>query len=1649
MSPILQVAVYLLAMALTAASGYILIRRSHAFGWRSLRWLPIAGLLVASLLQAAALYSFVTHNDIQAVVAMLLALLAVAAATLGSLILPANPANRPSATSLTRNSGSDRAASRQSALLSAIPQAVIAVDKIGVVTFWNEGAEEMYGWTSEEAVGRYVSDLLFAGQDEGLQTEIRETLAHGGTFQKEFTVSDRNGRLVPIELTISPLLDAQGRLTGSVGISRDVTERLKRRQELLDSRERCQALASAAFEAIVLVEDGRVVEANEQACRMFGYTLDEARGRHFADFVAPEDREIAMSRYQNPDGTPHEYRCLRKDGSVIEVEVRLRALQYRGRLTGIIAAQDISYRRQAERQIEESERCLRAVLEYMPVMMAAMSAEQRVLVWNKECERVTGYTSAEMTADPAPQERLFPDPAYRQEVRELWKKDRGNYRDREVHITCKDGSVRTILWSNVSAWVPIPGWYSWAIGADVTELRRAERALRLSLERYRLVISTAGSIIMGLDSELRVVEWNQAAERLTGRLRSEAIGTEFVTAFVPETCQDDVRTAFTHALRGKPVGSLEHRLWTGDGALRLVSWNLSSLPDTAGMPPQIICMGRDVTAERSQDEAVRESESRFRTMADSAPALIWVTDSAGEAVFFNTTWLEFRGRRSEQELGRQWLEGIHEEDRELLKTRLSADPGRPLSVEAEVRLRRYDGEYRRLLLRAAPRIEASGECIGYVATGIDITDMRKIRADLESSLSLLQATLESTATGILVVDRSGRVVICNQRFQKMWRISDTLLATRDDHQLLDFVLSQLSEPEQFLAKVRELYDSPTTESFDVLRFKDGRVFERSSKPQSIAGVSVGRVWSFHDVTERHRAEERLLRINETLLHLESSPSANISAITALCGELLHADCALYNRLVGNMLYSVGQWHTPPDYNPVDQPDGHICYDVIRSGSTEPLLIRDLSATVYQQSDPNVAKYGLKTYSGYPVRCGEQVVGSLCVVYTQSADLTNADTTILGILAAAIGAEEERLRTTEALVQSEAKFRQLFQRAPIAYQSLDESGHILEVNETWLTTLGYSREDVLGRWFGDFLTPACAEKFRHTFDQFKSAGVVVGVEFEMVCKHGNTRLVSFNGKVGYNDLGQLLQTHCVFIDITEQRQAQQALAASEERYRSLVELSPLGVAVIVDGGILFANRALACMLGAPDATGLVGRRFADLVHPDCRAEVSEHIRAAVDGEAELPPHEHRLLRFDGTVVEIESRAARNSLNGRPVAQVIVADITERKRIDREKSALEEQLRRAQRLETIGTLAAGIAHDFNNMLVPVIGYTEMTLEDLVAGSAPAERLHEVLKASYRARDLVAQILAFSRQQVGERQVVQLENIIVETLARLRSVLPTRVVVTFEHGELAPSVLADAGQLQQVLLNLAFNSADAMEADGSFTLALSGPSADKGRCQSCHRSLPGPHLHLSVRDTGRGMDRQTLKRIFDPFFTTKAGGEASGLGLAVSHGIITQHGGHICAESEPGKGSEFHIYLPACSPRAAAWSEKDGSGSVSVLLIDGEASEAEAASWTLERAGCRVTVCVDTSEAAERLRDRARSFQLLLVHYRMIVDNAETILDDLHRLRPDIPVVVAAENPQMLFDGTTLLLPCSAVVRTPLLAHEIERTIRSLLSSPSPVS
>ncbi|MEQ1518454.1 MAG: PAS domain S-box protein, partial [Usitatibacteraceae bacterium] len=522
--------------------------------------------------------------------------------------------------------------------------------------------------------------------------------------------------------------------------------------------------------------------------------------------------------------------------------------------------------------------------------------------------------------------------------------------------------------------------------------------------------------------------------------------------------------------------------------------------------------------------------------------------------------------------------------------------------------------------------------------------------------------------------------------------------------------------------------------------------------------------------------------------------------------------------------------------------------------------------------------------------------------------------------------------------------------------------------------------------------------------------------------GKKHFVSVSGEPIYDADGNFAGYRGSGRNITDRKRAEMALHESEERYRTLVEWSPEPVVVHRDGNIIYVNPAAAKALGASSAQEIVGKQLLEFVHPDSRELVQARRKSIAGGAADLPRAEVKYRRFDGTILIAAVQGTSIIFDGAPAMHISMRDITDHKRAEADRAMLEAQLRESQKMQAIGTLAGGIAHDFNNILATILGNADLARQDVGNYPMALESLEEIRKAGARARDLVQQILSFSRRQPTDRKPCALAPVVEEAARLLRATLPARLALKIHCAPDVPAVLADATQIQQVVLNLATNAMQAITSGlGQIDIRLDAVTLDADFAEAhpalrtLHHAHPGRTVRLIVRDNGPGMDAATRERIFEPFFTTKPVDAGTGLGLSVVHGIVQAHEVVITVESEPGKGTSFTLYLPAAAedvaapiaaPRAPASAVVDAAhAGLHILYIDDNESLVSLITRMLERRGYRITGCCDQRKALAAIRADAESFDLVVTDYNMPGMSGLEVAREIRSIRGDLPVAIAS--------------------------------------------
>jgi PAS domain S-box-containing protein len=881
---------------------------------------------------------------------------------------------------------------------------------------------------------------------------------------------------------------------------------------------------------------------------------------------------------------------------------------------------------------------------------------------------------------------------------------------------------------------------------------------------------------------------------------------------------------------------------------------------------------------------------------------------------------------------------------------------------------------------------------------------------LRDTEARLQQIVDNTANAIFIKDLEGRFLFVNREFERIKEVRVADIVGRLDREVFpeDAAADRRQNDRRVVAERRALDFEETVETAHGTRTYLSHKFpllDSRGEPYAVCGIAT-------DITRRKEVEDAL---RAAALAVSSAEGSKVfRELARYLAEILGAEATLIavfgendpsrmrtlaahlnGRALANFEYAL---------------EGSPCAAVVGRA------FRFVGSGVHPEFPRGTlfAEKGMDSYAALPLNdSAGQPLGLIAAMDRQPMTDPGLAEAMLKIFAVRAVSEIERSRTESRLRASEASYRSIFEASEDAIFVHDwDTGRIVDVNPRACATYGLSPEEFREVSIDAISAGVPPYTTREALSWIERAKAGEPVRFEWHRRNRDGSLHWDEVDLKAAQIAGIPRILAFAREITERKHAEEALRAREEQYRAIFDGSTDGLVLWNrDIRIVDVNAAYAQMYG--DARkDVIGTTFNPRIPKDSVARRTAMIQRALAGqEGQL---EETAYRVNGETFLAELRYLPILYRGEPHVLAIVRDITERKRAEEQRTQLEAQLRQAQKMEAIGQLTGGIAHDFNNILTSVLGYTVLALERAeAAGDATQVRyLQQTRRASQRARDLIQQMLTFSRGRRGAPRPLSWAPLVRESLALLRSTLPATIELDGDLAHAIAPVRADPVQLEQVLLNLCINARDAISGAGSIRVTLAERSCAGDICASCRCAVHGRHIELCVSDTGTGIAPAVLDRMFEPFYSTKDVGKGSGMGLSTVHGIVHEHQGHVIVESEPGRGASFRVLLPALAmegaeplgeagavPRATPRKRLAGH----VLVVDDEAMVAEYLSDMLEGFGLAVTVKGHPDDAMSWFETNAGSVDVVITDQTMPRRTGLELARELTRQRPGLPVLL----------------------------------------------
>jgi|GEM_PF-409425 len=1522
----------------------------------------------------------------------------------------------------------------------------------GRLLMCNISLARMLGYDSPQDVRERVTDIgaqIYADPEER-RALIGRLLREGKVTGSEILFRRTDGSPLKVMLNFHLARDREGNPLHIEGSCIDITARWMAEQAVKESEKRIREIIdNAPFGAhsYRLEADGRLIftGGNPAADRILGHD-------HYSLFGKRIEEAFPMLE---KTGIPDNYREVALTGKRWEQEVVLYedkditgafevfAFQTGpGRMTAFF--HDITGRKKAEKALRESEELLRATFNATADGILVVDGRGKISQMNQRFiemwripHELQGSREDEKLLAYVLDQLEDPD-GFLAKVRDLYQSSREDLDE----IRFKDGRV----FERYSCPVIMEGKETGRIWdfRDITVRTHALDDLRSSEARYRRLHNSMMDAFVRVDLDGNIVECNESYLTMLGYDAGEIRGLTYqdITPEKWHTFESKIIEKEVLVRGYSDIYEKEYR--RRDGTVFPVEMRTYLLTDDKERPTGMWAIVRDITERKQAEERLREANRRFENIIEFLPDATLITDSENRVIAWNRAMEEMTGIPKGEMLGKDHFEAmvpfygaagpylvdfIGRDDSEIL-SRYKNIRRKGETIYAEVFTPAlYIGRGAFIWAIASPLYNSEGKVIGAIESIRDITDRKRVEEALQAWMRRYD----------LIVEASGQVAYeyLVPTGEITWGKSiEKVLGYPPDEFKGGFAQwKELLHPEDLQATLDSLGTAEKDCAFwDAqyrMRHRLGHyvwIRDRGFFLPGADGRAHNQLGMMEDITEQKHAEEELRKSEEKYRVIfegavegifQTMPDGRYATVNPAFARILGFDSP--DELISGTFNIARQFYVHPEERT------RLAGILEEKGRVEGFEVE------LKRND------GSEIWVSINVHTVQDPDGNLLYYEGTCEDIT------------------KRRQAEEALQESEGIFRAMFNQSYHLMGLMNPEGVILKANSTALDLAGASEDEVVGKAFWD--TPWWSHS-RHEQEKLRDAirksarGELVRFVTTHCDSGGNLHYIDFSLKPVKDEEGKVVLVIPEGRDITERVVMEEALRESESRYRLLAE-NASDIIFTMDNDLRFTYISPSVeRIRGYAVEEAIAQRPDDILTP-ASLEAAEKVfreELEIEGQESKELQRSRTLELeerckDGSAIWTETTfTTLRDEDERLIGFLgITRDITERRKATEERKRLEMQLTQAQKMESIGTLAGGIAHDFNNILAAIIGYTELAIDDMTEPEKVKRELREVLKAGDRARDLVGQILTFSRKTDITYSPLALRTVIKESLKMLRSVIPTTVEIRQDIAD-SGLVLSDPTQIHQIVMNLCTNAAHAMDRTGGvLEVGLKKVHLDQDTARDLDVN-PGSYLRLTIADTGHGMPLEVLDRIFEPYFTTKDLGRGTGLGLSVVHGIVKSHQGAIVCRSALGEGTTFEVYLPEIETemKAAAPVRREPlpTGSERILFVDDEPTLTGLAEKMLSKLGYRVAVRSSSVEALDMFREGPDQFDLVITDMTMPVMTGDRLAQKILEIHPDIPIILCTGYSEHITEERAKVIGIREFLLKPIEMGELAKTVRKVL-------
>ena len=1516
---------------------------------------------------------------------------------------------------------------------------IVTIDERSVIVDFNPAAEQTFGYKREAVVGRNLTEAIIPpslreAHNRGMARflETGESQVIGQRIEVRGLRAD--GSEFPLELTVSRLGTHEPALF--TAFMRDITERIASREKLRHREEQYRQLFEKNPSPMWVFDDQtlQIRMANRAASELYGYSTDEFLKLNLRDLRTAEDIPRLIEAIAQ-DGSGFRpagvWRHIRKDGSFLWVEVSSSQVEFEGKGARMSLINDITARMEAEQKVRESEAGLALAQRiahfgsWEQELTREGQLDEGTLRSSAEMYRIFGFEPSLLRSDtgvfgnaihPADRGRLA------SATSNILKT--GKPYNLEHRIVRSDGTERVV---NVRAELVRAngeGGPDRILGTtqDVTERKLAEKELKEADEKYRSIFENASEGIFQTSPEGKVLVLNPAAAHILG-FSSPAEYLEQSRNIACEGYVDPLRRQQFKDLLQKDgsVTGFESEVYRKDGSVICLSENARLVRAADGEVLYYEGTFEDISERKRSERELRESESRLRAIIDNEPECVKTVTADGHLLEMNAAGLRMIEAESQAQVrGLLVSELIHPEDRsrfDELHVRAAAGG----TGQLQFRVIGLKGMERWVETHSVGLPNDESGPTSVLSVTRDVTDQRRA----EEAIRVQANMLDQIGQAVIATDASGTIIYANSAAGALYGWTCAELFGRD---IIEVTVPQTSRDQagQIMASLQK---GENWSGEFLVQGRDGKVFPvlvTDSPLLDERGELIGIIGISADISERKHAEaavresEREQRALAALLETERARLVAAQAIGKVGSW--QTDLSTGAVIWSEETYRIFEI-SPEEFQPSYQGFLDLLHPDDRA-TVDEALIRSL-----EQPEAQTIEHRLLMPDGRMKFIEERWKSfSNDLGQPQGAIGTCQDISDRKEAEAILAESERRLRflndfgdnihslsspkeITSAIVRMLGKH---LRGSRCAFAEIEKDGNHFTVQDDY--TDGCA--SIVGKY--------CLADFGERTHADLAAGrinVLCDVDAELASTSGRAAFAAIdvqamiacplikNGKlVAAMAVHQIAPRQWTKAEIALVHEVVERCWSVIQRARAELKLEEQADllnltqdAIMVrdlDDRIDFWNHGAEVLYGWT-AEEAVGRVIADFLHHEEQVNILAAQRVLLETGAWSGECRH--LTKDGKNVIVRSRwTLVRDERGQPKSKLVVnTDITEQKRV-------EEQFLRAQRLESIGTLASGVAHDLNNILAPIL-MGAAVLQRTAMPERDAAILSTIETCAQRGADIVKQVLTFARGGEGARLLLQPAHLIKDMAKIAQETFPKSITVRTRFSESLSPIEGDPTQLHQVLLNLSVNARDAMPAGGTLTISGENFPVDEHYASMTPGAKAGPHVLFKVTDTGMGIPREIAGKIFDPFFTTKDLGDGTGLGLSTVMGIVKSHGGFVSVQSEIERGTAFLVYLPSVAGTPGILEPSDATplpraNGELLLIVDDEKSILVVAQALLETHGYRVLVACDATEALALFAMRKDEIKLVLTDLAMPLMDGIALIRTLQKMQPDVCIIAS---------------------------------------------